>query len=130
MRDLITQELFRAWELLEEGASWTEVLTPPPLHRRHAAWAVVTAGAGTDGVVDEGRLRGRMRALITDLAGLAPGCHAWPRPFTTAPARYAIGLGPTPPAAEALAAVADRRLRGLAGVTLTRAEGGEVPTLR
>ncbi len=33
-------------------------------------------------------------------------------------------------AAEALAAVADRRLRGLAGVTLTRAEGGEVPTLR
>ncbi|MDX3516370.1 poly(A) polymerase [Streptomyces scabiei] len=130
MRDLITQELFRAWESLEEGASWTEVLAPPPLHRRHAAWAVVTAGAGTDGVVDEGRVRGRMRALITDLAGLAPGCHAWPRPFTTAPARYAIGLGPTPPAAEALAAVADRRLRGLAGVTLTRAEGGEVPTLR
>ncbi|MDW8805858.1 RNA repair domain-containing protein [Streptomyces scabiei] len=129
MRDLITQELFRAWELLEEGASWTDVLAPPPLHRRHAAWAVVTAGAGTDGVVDEGRVRGRMRALLTDLAGLAPGCHAWPRPFTTAPARYAIGLGPTPPAAEALAAVADRRLRGLAGVTLTRAECGEVPTL-
>ncbi|MFM9588858.1 RNA repair domain-containing protein [Streptomyces scabiei] len=130
MRDLITQELFRAWELLEEGASWTEVVTPPPLHRRHAAWAVVTVGAGTDGAVDEGRVRGRMRALITDLAALAPGCHAWPRPFTTAPARYAIGLGPTPPTAEALAAVADRRLRGLAGVTLTRAEGGEVPTLR
>ncbi|MFE7759986.1 poly(A) polymerase [Streptomyces sp. NPDC057438] len=130
MRDLITQELFRAWELLEEGASWTEVLTPPPLHRRHAAWAVVTVGEGAEGSTDEGRVRGRMRALITDVAEAAPGCHAWPRPFTTAPARYAIGLGPTPPTAEALAAVADRRLRGLAGVTLTRAGGGEVPTLR
>lgn len=129
MRDLITQELFRAWELLEEGASWSDVLAPPPLHRRHAAWAVVTVGAGADGVVDEGRMRGRMRALVTDLAEVAPGCHAWPRPFTTAPARYAIGLGQTPPTADALAAVADRRLRGLAGVTLTRAEGGEVPTL-
>jgi poly(A) polymerase len=130
MRDLITQELFRAWELLEEGSSWADLLTPPPLHRRHAAWAVVTVGGGTKGSADEGRVRGRMRALVTDLAEVAPGCHAWPRPFTTAPARYAIGLGPTPPAADALAAVADRRLRGLAGVTLTRAEGGEVPTLR
>ncbi|MFD9135467.1 poly(A) polymerase [Streptomyces bottropensis] len=130
MRDLITQELFRAWELLEEGPSWADLLTPPPLHRRHAAWAIVTVGGGPAGVADEGRVRGRMRALVTDLAEVAPGCHAWPRPFTTAPARYAIGLGPTPPTADALAAVADRRLRGLAGVTLTRAEGGEVPTLR
>jgi hypothetical protein len=71
-----------------------------------------------------------MRALITDLAEAAPGCHAWPRPFTSAPVRYAIGLGPTPPTAAVLTAVAERRLRGLAGVTLTRAEGGEVPTLR
>ncbi|WP_217185355.1 RNA repair domain-containing protein [Streptomyces sp. AC495_CC817] len=133
MRDLITQELFRAWELLEEGAPWTDVLAPPPLHRRHAAWAVVTVGSGGSGSrdegADEGRVRGRMRALITDLAELAPDCHAWPRPFTTAPARYAIGLGQTPPTAAALTAVAERRLRGLAGVTLTRAEGGEVPTL-
>lgn len=70
-----------------------------------------------------------MRALITDLAELAPDCHAWPRPFTTAPARYAIGLGQTPPTTAALTAVAERRLRGLAGVTPTRVEGGEVPTL-
>ncbi|MGW0840221.1 poly(A) polymerase [Streptomyces sp. NPDC002787] len=125
MRDLITQELFRAWELLEEGRPWPDVLAPPPLHRRHAAWAVVTVGAGAD----EGRVRGRMRALVTDLAEAAPDCHAWPRPFTTAPARYAIGLGPTPPTADELAAVAERRLRGLSGVTLTRAEGGEIPTL-
>ncbi|KFG00184.1 polynucleotide adenylyltransferase [Streptomyces scabiei] len=130
MRDLITQELFRAWELLEEGSAFSGLLTPPPLHRRHAAWAVVTVDGGADGIADEGRVRGRMRALITDLAEAAPDCHAWPRPFTTAPARYAIGLGLTPPTAADLTAVAERRLRGLAGVTLTRAEGGEVPTLR
>ncbi|MDX3587059.1 poly(A) polymerase [Streptomyces europaeiscabiei] len=130
MRDLITQELFRAWELLEEGTAFSGLLTPPPLHRRHAAWAIVTVDGGADGLADEGRVRGRMRALITDLAEAAPECHAWPRPFATAPARYAIGLGPTPPTAADLAAVAERRLRGLAGVTLARAEGGEVPTLR
>lgn len=129
MRDLVTQELFRAWELLEEGRPWPDVLAPPPLHRRHAAWAVVTVGGGEGGGADEGRVRGRMRALIADLAEAAPGCHAWPRPFATAPTRYAIGLGPTPPTADELSAVAERRLRGLAGVTLTRAEGGEVPTL-
>ena len=70
-----------------------------------------------------------MRALIADLAEAAPGCHAWPRPFTTAPARYAIGLGPVPPTADEVTAVAETRLRGLAGVTLTRAEGGAIPTL-
>jgi endonuclease/exonuclease/phosphatase family metal-dependent hydrolase/uncharacterized protein (UPF0248 family) len=129
MRDLVTQELFRAWELLEtarDSSSWSELLAPPPLHRRHAAWAVVTVDSGAD----EGRMRGRMRALVTDLSETAPDCHAWPRPFTTSPARYAIGLGTTPPPADHLAAVAERRLRGLAGVTLTRAEGGGVPTLR
>ncbi|MFF6781916.1 RNA repair domain-containing protein [Streptomyces sp. NPDC012510] len=132
MRDLVAQELFRAWELLEEGGSFPDLLAPPPLHRRHAAWAIVTAGGGSgsrDEGADEGRVRGRMRALVTDLAELAPDCHAWPRPFTTAPARYAIGLGQTPPTTDELTAVAERRLRGLAGVTLTRAEGGEVPTL-
>ncbi|MFM9554875.1 poly(A) polymerase [Streptomyces caniscabiei] len=137
MRDLVSQELFRAWESLEEGGSFPGLLAPPPLHRRHAAWAVVTVrsggGEGGGGSWDEGaaegRARGRMRALITDLAALAPECHAWPRPFTTAPARYAVGLGPTPPTTDQLTAVAERRLRGLTGVTLTRAEGGEVPTL-
>ncbi|MDX2820905.1 RNA repair domain-containing protein [Streptomyces ipomoeae] len=132
MRDLVTQELFRAWEVLEGAPTdptarypWAELLAPPPLHRRHAAWAVVTAGPGAD----EGRLRGRMRSLITDLAETTPDCHAWPRPFTTTPTRYAIGLGAAPPTADDLKAVAERRLRGLPGVTLTRVEGGEVPTL-
>ncbi|MFD7278752.1 poly(A) polymerase [Streptomyces sp. NPDC059862] len=129
MRDLITQELFRAWELLDATTDpypWAELLAPPPLHRRHAAWAVVTV----DSVADEGRVRGRMRAIITDLSATAPDCHAWPRSFTTNPTRYAIGLGTTPPSADRLAAVAAHRLRDLTGVKLTRTEGGEVPTLR
>ncbi|WP_037680416.1 poly(A) polymerase [Streptomyces griseus] len=129
MRDLITQELFRAWELLDATPApppWAELLAPPPLHRRHAAWAVVTV----DSAADEGRVRGRMRALITDLAATAPDCHAWPRPFTAGPIRYAIGLGSTPPTTDHLTKIAEQRLRGLPGVTLTRAEGGAIPTLR
>jgi hypothetical protein len=70
-----------------------------------------------------------MRALLTDLSDAAPAAHAWPRPFTTDPLRYAIGLGLNPPAPDHLAAVAKNRLRGLPGVTLSRVEGGEVPTL-
>ncbi|MDX3639375.1 RNA repair domain-containing protein, partial [Streptomyces sp. MB09-02B] len=58
MRDLITQELFRAWELLEEGSPLSVLLAPPPLHRRHVAWAIVTVegngGGGADGLADEG----------------------------------------------------------------------------
>ncbi|MFF3987530.1 poly(A) polymerase [Streptomyces sp. NPDC001797] len=129
MRDLVTQELFRAWELLEGTADpcpRAELLAPPPLHRRHAAWAVLTVGPDAD----EGRVRGRMRALLTDLSTTVPDCHAWPRPFTTNPVRYAIGLGSAPPTGGQLAALAERRLRGLPGVTLTRTEGGGIPTLR
>ncbi|MGY5049586.1 poly(A) polymerase [Streptomyces sp. 900105755] len=129
MRDLVAQELFHAWELLEgttDPYPRAELLAPPPLHRRHAAWAVLTVGRDAD----EGRVRGRMRALLTDLSTSVPDCHAWPRPFTTNPVRYAIGLGSAPPGAGRLAALAERRLRGLTGVTLTRAEGGGVPTLR
>jgi endonuclease/exonuclease/phosphatase family metal-dependent hydrolase/uncharacterized protein (UPF0248 family)/2'-5' RNA ligase len=123
MRDLLTQELFRAWELLETGSPG--LLSPPPLHRRHAAWAVVAVPPGPD----EGRVCGRMRALIGDLSDMAPECHAWPRPFGTDPVRYAIGLGPVPPDRALIERVAERRLRGLTGVTLTRVDGGAVPTL-
>ncbi|MEU0392750.1 poly(A) polymerase [Streptomyces sp. NPDC006208] len=127
-RDLLTQELFRAWEVLESAADpWPELLSPPPLHRRHAAWAVATVPPGPD----EGRVRGRMRALLTALeeAGV-PDAHAWPRPFTTDPARYAIGLGATPPESTRIAEIAELWLRGLRGATLTAVAGGEVPTLR
>ncbi|MFF7202015.1 poly(A) polymerase [Streptomyces sp. NPDC008141] len=127
-RDLLTRELFRAWETVESTPGpWPGLLAPPPLHRRHEAWAVVTVAPGPD----EGRVRGRMRALLAALedAG-ATDLHAWPRPFTSDPVRYAIGLGSTPPDRARLAEIADRWLRGLPGTTLTRAGNGEVPTLR
>ncbi|MFI2370572.1 poly(A) polymerase [Streptomyces sp. NPDC018833] len=125
MRDLLTQELFRAWELLGAGSAEL-LLCPPPLHRRHAAWAVVTVPPGPD----EGRVRGRMRALLTELSEVAPDAHAWPRPWGTDPPRLAIGLGATPPERAVIDRIADRWLRGLPGVTVTRADGGDVPTLR
>ncbi|RSS32802.1 hypothetical protein EF912_37850, partial [Streptomyces sp. WAC07061] len=117
MRDLLVRELYRAWEVLEADPDGLGRLTaPPPLHRRHAAWAVVTVRAGTAGEFEErlGRARGRLRAL---LAGL-PDAHAWPRPFerTATSARYAVGLGPTPPDAAALAALAGPWAAGLPGV--------------
>ncbi|WP_175409265.1 poly(A) polymerase [Streptomyces sp. TRM64462] len=131
-RDLLVQELYRAWEILESGGAcdpWPALLAAPPLHRRHTAWALLTVPAGPD----EGRVRGRMRALLTALeqAG-APDAHAWPRPSAAGPASvtYAIGLGATPPDRHALASIARPWLRGLTGVTLTWTDGGEVPTLR
>ncbi|MEV2198394.1 poly(A) polymerase [Streptomyces fradiae] len=128
-RDLLVRELYRAWELLEAGGGAdARLLDPPPMHRRHAAWAVVTVPRGPL----EGRVRGRTRALLAALAEAgAPDAHAWPRPYAQGPdsVAYAIGLGAEPPDAAALADVAGRRLRGLPGVTLTWADGGDVPTL-
>jgi poly(A) polymerase Pap1 len=136
-RDLLTQELYRAWTILEAGAAtpWPELLSPPPLHRRHAAWLVLTVRPDRAGDFEEtlGRVRGRVRALLTALedAGL-PDAHAWPHPYEPgpppAPTRYAIGLGHSPPPAPALAALAERWTRGLPGVELTCATGGEVLT--
>ncbi|MCZ7458596.1 poly(A) polymerase [Streptomyces sp. WMMC940] len=145
-RELLAQELFRAWEVVEAavpagagapasggptsaGLPWAELLAPPPLHRRHAAWAVLTVPTGPD----EGRVRGRVRALVTALeeAGAAD-VHAWPHPFASGPAevRYAIGLGATPPDRAGLARIAERWLRGLSGTSLSWADCGDVPTLR
>ncbi len=134
MRDLLVQELYRAWELLEESRP-ERLHDAPPLHRRHAAWAVLTVPAGAA----EGRARGRMRALLTALeeAG-AMDAHAWPRPITTGAdtaagragaVRYAIGLGAAPPDRTALTRLGDGWLRGLPDTSLTWADGGAVPTL-
>ncbi|MFC9324461.1 poly(A) polymerase [Kitasatospora sp. NPDC057015] len=138
-RDLLTQELYRAWEILESAAATgtdprPALLAPPPLHRRHTAWAVLTVRP--DGAEEFetllGRCRGRVRALLAALeeAGAADA-HAWPRPFESGPAavRYAIGLGRTPPDAARFAAIAERWGRGLPGVVLELRAGGEVPTL-
>ncbi|WP_445270085.1 poly(A) polymerase [Streptomyces sp. DSM 41634] len=135
LRDLLVQELYRAWELLEAGpdGAGRAVVAPPPLHRRHAAWAVVTVRT-SGGEFEEtlGRVRGRLRALLGALeeAGVADA-HAWPRPFESGPglARYAIGLGSAPPDAAELAALAGPWRAGLPGVEVTRAACGEVPDL-
>ncbi|MBT2488348.1 DUF504 domain-containing protein [Streptomyces sp. ISL-96] len=146
-RDLLAQELYQAWETLESAArtgsdAWPELLSPPPLHRRHAAWAVVTVRATKGDETSEdtgdlevalGRFRARLTALLTTLgqAG-SPDAHAWPRPFETTPGsvRYAIGLGRTPPDASQLADLAAGWLKGLPGAEIEWAEGGAVPTLR
>ncbi|MFE0456612.1 poly(A) polymerase [Streptomyces sp. NPDC058914] len=147
-RDLLSQELYRAWETVEAAAGsgtdpWPELLSPPPLHRRHAAWAVVTVLPRRAEDFDElnGRVRGRMRALLGALeeAGVQDA-HPWPRALVAASApasadgpasvRYAIGLGRTPPGAERLADIAGRWVTGLPGVDVAHVEGGAVPTLR
>ncbi|MER6448994.1 poly(A) polymerase [Streptomyces venezuelae] len=135
LRDLLVQELYAAWELLESGSGDREWIPgPPPLHRRHAAWAVVTVRAASEGEFEEtlGRMRGRLRALLGALeeAGVADA-HAWPRPFESGPAlaRYAIGLGAAPPDAARLAALAGPWRTGLPGVEVSWAAGGEVPDL-
>jgi poly(A) polymerase Pap1 len=131
--DLLTQELYRGWEL-NENDRCRELLAPPPLHRRHAAWAVVTVCSDRAEELDAvaGQVRGRMLELVSALeeAG-APDLHAWPRPFETGPGlvRYAIGLGRTPLEAARLAEITGRWGRGLSGVTIERAEGGAVPSL-
>ncbi|MEU6779444.1 poly(A) polymerase [Nonomuraea angiospora] len=131
--DLLTQELYQAWELTESGRS-AELPAPPPLHRRHAAWAVLTVRSDRPEELDAtlGRVRGRMLDLLAALeeAGLRD-VHAWPRPFESGPrsTRYAIGLGRTPPQAARLGEITGRWVRGLPGVTVERAECGTVPTL-
>ncbi|MEU1192536.1 poly(A) polymerase [Streptomyces sp. NPDC005859] len=145
-RDLLGQELYQAWETVEAAAEagtdpWPELLTAPPLHRRHAAFAVVTVVPRRGHDFDElnGRVRGRVRALLRALqeAGVKDA-HAWPRPLPPASAspegatsaRYAIGLGHTPLGAERLADIAGRWVTGLPGVEVTRVEGGATPTVR
>ncbi|WP_199860074.1 poly(A) polymerase, partial [Thermobifida halotolerans] len=139
-RDLLEQELYRAWEIAEEaartGADPRPALgAPPPMHRRHAAWAVVAVRAVPGERFDTtlGRVWGRMRALLTALerAGVSDA-HAWPRPFATAPdeVRFAVGLGRTPPGAAALAETTGPWRARLRGADVRWADGGEVPTLR
>ncbi len=135
LRDLLVRELYRAWELLDaDPAGFDAVVAAPPLHRRHAAWAVVTVRTPAEREFEAalGRMRGRVRALLSALeeAGVADA-HAWPHPFATGAglARYAIGLGAAPPDAARLAAVAAPWSRGLAGVEVAWAACGEVPDL-
>ncbi|MEV5202732.1 RNA repair domain-containing protein [Streptomyces sp. NPDC053720] len=133
-RDLIAEELFRAWEILESADDTGPVphdllRTPPPLRLRHAAWAIVSVRRGAD----EGRLRGRLLALLAALAeASSPDAHAWPRPCgsDTTHVQYAIGLGRTPPDGTRLAEIGAELLRGIPEAGLRRADRAEAPDLR
>ncbi|MFE2871688.1 poly(A) polymerase [Embleya sp. NPDC059259] len=147
-RDLLVDELYRAWESTtstatidpaapsiptEHGDPWPTLLEPPPLHRRHAAWLLLTVlpAPADEFAATTGRLRGRVRALLTALheAGVADA-HVWPRTFEAGSRTHlAIGLGAGPPDADTLAEITTRWCRGLPGVEATRVEGGAVPTL-
>ena len=145
---LLTQELYLAWDLLETATGtgadpWPGLLTPSPPQGRHLAWAILTVravdAASVDGssVASEealagtlGRVRGRMRALLATLAEAGtPDAQAWPRPFESGPdaVRYAIGLGRTPPGPDLLARIAEQWSRGLPGTGLALAEPGTGP---
>ena len=44
LADALVHELYRAWELLESAAEsgtdpWPDLVSPPPMHRRHVAWS-------------------------------------------------------------------------------------------
>ncbi|MEV6143498.1 poly(A) polymerase [Streptomyces sp. NPDC051992] len=125
-RDLVTEELFRAWEILESAPDSGPVPhallhAPPPLHARHSAWAIISVRHGAD----EGRFRGRLLALLTALAEAgSPDAHAWPRPCGTdaSHVQYAIGLGRTPPDGARLAEIGARLLHGIPEAGLRRAD--------
>ncbi|MFD7655810.1 poly(A) polymerase [Actinosynnema sp. NPDC059797] len=125
-RDLLTAELYRAWEIAEAGGDG--LTAPPDAHRAHAAWALVTVPHHLVGPV-----RGRVLALLAALeAAGSPDVRAWPRPVgrDAGAVRFAIGLGARPVPAAVLAEVAAAWTRGWRGVEVVRVGNGEVPTPR
>ncbi|MGW1226554.1 RNA repair domain-containing protein [Streptomyces sp. NPDC001478] len=123
-RDLLTAELFRAWELLEaagDGADTrTELCAPPLLTAAHPSWALASVPSES---TDAGRLRGRLLALVAALAAAgAPDVRVWPRPVTSGGRTgYAIGLGTAAPDAVRLAEIGAEVLRGIRDASLAPA---------
>ncbi|MFJ5233108.1 poly(A) polymerase [Kitasatospora sp. NPDC088391] len=112
-RDLITEELYRAWEL---GPDHPELHTLPPLHRRHAAWLLLTPTPESHGPT-----RSRLRTLLTTLP---PTAHAWPHPLPGP--TLAIGLGPHPPDRATLLPALHPWLRTVPGTTAQYLPGGDL----
>lgn len=114
MATLLAHELLRAWAVCVEGGSLAELCAPPPMHRRHGAWAVV----GAPSVGPAGRVRGRLRALLGMLeAAGVEGVHVWPHAHVLdGKICLAVGLGPTPPDASALARMVSPWLARVADV--------------
>ncbi|MEO3974237.1 RNA repair domain-containing protein [Streptomyces sp. CAU 1734] len=133
--ELLVRESYRAWEITGSGPGpWPELLIPPTV-ADHAAWAVVTVRPAGGGEIEtlDGRVRGRMRALLAALAEAgSPDAYAWPRPLPHGGGgilRYAIGLGATPPDGTRLAEIGAAWSRGLSGVTLAPAGPGGIVAL-
>jgi len=135
MADLLVEELYRGWELTQDDHLLDRLCDPPPLHRRHAAWAVVTVQATSEAALDDmlGRARGRMRALIAQLEAVTPAVdiHGWPRPqyADVGQVRHVIGLGRTPLHRRRFAEIADRWAKGMPGVSVDWVEGGGVGSM-
>jgi 2'-5' RNA ligase len=135
MADLLIEELYRGWELAQDDQLIDRLCDPPPLHRRHAAWAVVTVQATSEAALDDalGRVRGRMRALISQIEVASPTAdmHGWPRPLVAdaRQVRYVIGLGRAPLDRRRFAEVAERWAKGMPGVSVEWVEGGGVGSL-
>jgi len=111
MSALISDELLRAFVLVDQHAPLSELAAPPPWHRRHAATAVLTA---SDPAI-RGRLRGRVRALLQTIEDNGvEDIHAVSRD-----GGIHIGLGRQPPSPAELHHWAARWLDELEGVTLT-----------
>ncbi|MFJ4901740.1 poly(A) polymerase [Streptomyces sp. NPDC088727] len=123
-RDLLTAELYRAWEILESAEDGDDprplLCAPPVLRDRHASWALASARPGPD----DGRLRGRLLALTAALAEAgAADCRVWPRPvMADGRTGYAIGLGATPPDGPRLAEIGAELLRGIRDASLAPVE--------
>jgi poly(A) polymerase len=135
--EVLTQELYEAWELVEgDGDVWPALLAPPPLHRRHAAWAIVIVQAIAGEHLDRsaGRVRGRLRSLLSALeAAGVEDAFAWPRSLAATSGqdtvRTVIGLGRTPPDRGGLAELSRAWRAGLPGCDVEWVDGGSVPTL-
>jgi poly(A) polymerase Pap1 len=130
--DLLVEELYRGWELTQDDQLLDRLCDAPPLHRRHAAWAVVTVQPTSEAALDDtlGRARGRMRALISQIEVASPTAdiHGWPRPLDAdaRQVRYVIGLGRAPLDRGRFAEIADRWAKGMRGVSVEWVEGGGV----
>ncbi|MFJ4838344.1 poly(A) polymerase [Streptomyces sp. NPDC088746] len=120
-RDLLSAELYRAWEILESAGEGDDprplLCAPPSLPELHPSWALASVPTGGPA---EGRLRGRLLALAAALSEAgAADCRIWPRPLTTdGRTGYAIGLGATPPPAHRLAEIGAEVLRGIREASL------------
>ena len=97
MAQLIEDELLRGFVLADRHAPLSELAAPPPWHRRHAATALLSVTRLSSREL-EGRLRGRVRALLQIIEDNGiKGIHAIPHPRGVR-----IGLGHAPPTLDQL----------------------------